>query len=108
MTPAQWALFWQVRVVGLAGASGSSLVEIRPMRHARLASPHARVLVATLALWMGAACFGQGTSPKPTPFTKEVESHFDAWDRNHDGTLEADEVDVLVVDTDLKGGAAAA
>jgi hypothetical protein len=45
---------------------------------------------------------------RPTPFTKEVEAHFDAWDRNHDGTLEPDELDALVVDPSVKGASAAA
>jgi hypothetical protein len=52
--------------------------------------------------------WGQAKSTSPTPFTREVEAHFDAWDRNHNGALEADEIDALVVKEDLKGPTAAA
>ncbi len=67
---------------------------------------YAKVFAAALSLLAGTTCLAQQHSP--TPFTREVESHFATWDRNHDGTLEADELDALVVDTHVKGSAAAA
>jgi Calpain family cysteine protease len=56
----------------------------------------------------GSCGMAWGQAFKATPFTKEVEAHFDAWDRNRDGALEAEEIDALVVDADLKGTSAAA
>jgi hypothetical protein len=77
------------------------------MSRTGLASLHVRLFIAGLSLLAnaGAAWAQHGA---PTPFTKEVESHFDQWDRNHNGTLEAAEIDVLVVDPEIKGSTAAA
>src|SRR5436190_23112770 len=71
----------------------------------RVAALHARSLLVALSLLGVPAALAQRNS---TPFTREVEKHFDDWDRNRNGTLEASELDVLVIDNDLKGAPAAA
>jgi len=43
-----------------------------------------------------------------TTFAKVVESHFAKWDLNHDGILEASEIDALMNRQDIRGEAAAA
>jgi hypothetical protein len=53
------------------------------------------------------------TSPTPTaatetPFTRIVNAHFAAWDKNGDGTLSASEIDTLVADPSITGNDAAA
>src|SRR5258708_2088250 len=50
---------------------------------------HAKIFAAMLSVLGSTVCLAQQHSP--TPFTREVESHFATWDRNHDGTLAADE-----------------
>lgn len=95
------------------------------MRPTRSPAPlRSTTLASALALWLAAsAAWGQApaTDTKPTPaatqpvvkvpmyrFDAVVLEHFDAWDTNHDGVLQPDEIDNLAVNASVKGEPAAA
>jgi hypothetical protein len=49
-----------------------------------------------------------GRKPAPSPFAATVLTHFEEWDLNHNGVLERDELDKLVMNRSIRGDAAAA
>jgi hypothetical protein len=64
-------------------------------------------LVTTLTLAVSVAVAQTRTPPSPH-FADVVHDHFEAWDLNHDGKLEAREIDALMTRRSIRGDAAAA
>lgn len=67
--------------------------------------PRAALVSVLLALHGGVATAALSA---PTPFTTVIRENFDAWDRDHNGTLSPEEIDALTVDGSITGERAAA
>jgi hypothetical protein len=77
----------------------------------RFHSPAA--VVVALAVWLAscgpaAVAARVDAAPPAPPFLEQVNARFDAWDRDHDGTLSVPEIDAAVADPKVTGPEAAA
>lgn len=66
-----------------------------------------RTIAVLFLVVFASLCFGYD-SPHPPSFVSQVAAHFAAWDRNNDGVLSRQEIDVLVSDPKVAGTQAAA
>lgn len=64
--------------------------------------------VPVVAFGFACVTFVQGDQKKPDPFAAVVESHFAAWDTDHDGKVSTKEIDALVTNHKITGDEAAA